>query len=298
MTAERIDGKAAASALDAKIKEAAAAFRSETGRAPGLAAVLVGEDPASEIYVRNKVRRTEAAGMLSLEHRLPAETSEEELLALVERLNGDEKVDGILVQLPLPPQIRSGRVLELIRPDKDVDGFHAVNAGRLATGQKGLVPCTPLGCLILAEPWFEKIDGIEAVVIGRSNIVGRPMAQLLLSRRATVTVVHSATADVPAHARRADLLIAAAGRAGLVRGDWIKPGAVVIDVGINRLESGKIVGDVAYDEAVEAARAVTPVPGGVGPMTIACLLLNTLTAACRRSGLPDPAFAPAVASSR
>ena len=240
MTAERIDGKAAASALDAKTKEAAAAFQRETGRAPGLAAVLVGENPASEIYVRNKVRRTEAAGMLSLEHlasRLkPPKRSSSPSWSASTATRG---WTGSSSSSPCRRRSRSGRVLELIRPDKDVDGFHAVNAGRLATGQKGLVPCTPLGCLILAEPWFEKIDGIEAVVIGRSNIVGRPMAQLLLSRRATVTVVHSATADVPAHARRADLLIAAAGRAGLVRGDWIKPGAVVIDVGINRLESGK-----------------------------------------------------------
>ena len=298
MTAQLIDGKSIAATLDEKVAEETANFKKRVGRAPGLAAVLVGADPASEIYVRNKVRRTQKAGLESFEHRLSAETEEAELLALVDRLNQDEAVDGILVQLPLPSQIDSARVLNAISPEKDVDGFHPVNAGRLATGLQALVPCTPLGCLIMAERQFEKIDGVESVVVGRSNIVGKPMVQLLISRRATVTVVHSATADISAHTRRADLLVVAAGRPKLIGGDQIKPGGVVIDVGINRLDNGKIVGDVAFDEAKEVARAITPVPGGVGPMTIACLLVNTLTAACRRKGLADPACTPRIIATR
>lgn len=286
MTASRIDGRAISARLDQETKEGTTAFRAARGRVPGLAAVLLGHDPASDIYVSSKVKRTRAAGMNSFEHRLPDTTSEAKLLQLIRDLNDDDKVDGILVQLPLPKQIEASRVIAAISPDKDVDGFHVVNAGRLAVGQNTLTPCTPLGCLIMARDWFDTLAGVECVVIGRSNIVGRPMAQLLLNARATVSIVHSATKDVAGHARRADLLIAAAGRAGLVRGDWIKPGAVVIDVGINRIDSGKIVGDVVYDEAIEVARAVTPVPGGVGPMTIACLLKNTLTAARRREGLP------------
>ena len=298
MTAQLIDGKSIAATLDEKVAEETANFKKRVGRAPGLAAVLVGADPASEIYVRNKVRRTQKAGLESFEHRLSAETEEAELLALVDRLNQDEAVDGILVQLPLPSQIDSARVLNAISPEKDVDGFHPVNAGRLATGLQALVPCTPLGCLIMAERQFEKIDGVESVVVGRSNIVGKPMVQLLISRRATVTVVHSATADISAHTRRADLLVVAAGRPKLIGGDQIKPDGVVIDVGINRLDNGKIVGDVAFDEAKEVARAITPVPGGVGPMTIACLLVNTLTAACRRKGLADPACTPRIIATR
>ncbi|MGR4001410.1 MAG: bifunctional methylenetetrahydrofolate dehydrogenase/methenyltetrahydrofolate cyclohydrolase [Alphaproteobacteria bacterium] len=289
MTAVRIDGKARARELDARVGEGVALFAERSGRVPGLAAVLVGTDAASQIYVRNKVRRTKLVGMLSFEHILSESTTEAELLALVDLLNRDDRVDGILVQLPLPSQIRAERVTAAVSPEKDVDGFHIANVGALARGVLGLVPCTPLGCLILASAWFEEgMAGVEAVVVGRSNIVGRPMASLLLTRRATVTVVHSATGDVAGHTRRADLLVVAAGRAGLVRGDWVKPGAVVIDVGINRLESGEVVGDVAFAEVSEVARALTPVPGGVGPMTIGCLLLNTLTAAMRREGLGDP----------
>jgi methylenetetrahydrofolate dehydrogenase (NADP+)/methenyltetrahydrofolate cyclohydrolase len=292
MTARRIDGKAAAQALRERVAAAAGSFEQHTGRAPGLATVLVGEDPASAVYIRSKNRATAEAGMVSFHHHLPDTTSEAELLALVEQLNADEAVDGILVQLPLPSQIDDKRVIAAIDPAKDVDGFHALNAGRLATGLDALVPCTPLGCLHLLKTELGSLAGLEAVVIGRSNIVGKPMALLLLGESATVTVTHSKTKDLTEIVRRADVVVAAVGRAEMVQGDWIKPGAVVIDVGINRVpgENGKdrLVGDVAYDEAAQVAAAITPVPGGVGPMTIAMLLRNTLVAAHRRAGLADP----------
>jgi methylenetetrahydrofolate dehydrogenase (NADP+)/methenyltetrahydrofolate cyclohydrolase len=293
MTARRIDGKAAALAVRERVASAAADFVSRTGRPPGLATVLVGEDPASAVYVRSKGRATAEAGMESFAHHLPADTAEEALLDLVVLLNNDDRVDGILVQLPLPPQIDSTRVIAAIDPAKDVDGFHPVNAGRLATGLEAMVPCTPLGCLYLLKQELGSISGKDAVVIGRSNIVGKPMTMLLVGESATVTVAHSKTRDLPDVVRRADIVVAAVGRPQMVRGDWIKPGAVVIDVGINRIagaEVGKtrLVGDVAFDEAAEVASAITPVPGGVGPMTIAMLLRNTLVAAHRRADLPDP----------
>jgi len=293
MTARIIDGKAAAADLRGKVKEAAADFRQKTGRAPGLATVLVGEDPASAVYVRSKVKATAEAGLESFAHHLPDTLSEAELLAIVDKLNGDPAVDGILVQLPLPKQIDAQRVIEAIDPDKDVDGFHPVNAGRLATGLTGLVPCTPFGCLYLLRKELGDLSGKDAVVIGRSNIVGKPMALLLLGDSATVTVAHSRTKDLPDVIRRADIVVAAVGRPEMVKGDWIKDGAVVIDVGINRVpavEEGKtrLVGDVDFAGASERAAAITPVPGGVGPMTIAMLLRNTLVAAHRRAGLPDP----------
>jgi methylenetetrahydrofolate dehydrogenase (NADP+)/methenyltetrahydrofolate cyclohydrolase len=297
MTATIIDGKAVAEGLRADIAAAAAQLQERHGFTPGLAVVLVGENPASQVYVRSKVKQTTEAGMHSFEHRLPAETSEADLLALVRRLNADERVDGILVQLPLPSHIDADRVLDTIDPAKDVDGFHPVNAGRLATGTGGLVPCTPLGCLKLLKRTKGDLAGMEAVVVGRSNIVGKPMAMLLIGESCTVTVAHSKTRDLPAVCRRADILVAAVGRPEMVKGDWVKPGAIVIDVGINRVaapEQGegktKIVGDVAFDSAAAVAGAITPVPGGVGPMTIACLLANTLTAACARRGLPAPAL--------
>jgi len=291
MSADIIDGKAFAGALRARITEMVAAFRQAAGRAPGLAVVLVGEDPASQVYVRSKHKATVEAGMESFEHRLPASATQEELLALVRRLNADDGVDGILVQLPLPAHIDENVVIATIDPDKDVDGFHVINAGRLAVGQQGYVPCTPLGCLMLLRDRRGDLSGLEAVVIGRSNIVGKPMAQLLLGENCTVTVAHSRTRDLAAVVRRADIVVAAVGRAEMVRGDWIKPGATVIDVGINRVaaaEPGKtrLVGDVAYAEAAAVAGAITPVPGGVGPMTIAVLLRNTLVAAHRRCGMP------------
>jgi len=293
MTAKRIDGKAAGLALREQVAVAAADFRARTGRAPGLATVLVGEDPASSVYVRSKGKATAEAGMESFAHHLPADTSEEALLDLVVLLNNDDRVDGILVQLPLPAHMESSRVIAAIDPAKDVDGFHPVNAGRLATGLDALVPCTPLGCLHLLKKELGSLSGKDAVVIGRSNIVGKPMAMLLIGESATVTVAHSRTRDLPDVVRRADIVVAAVGRPEMVRGDWIKPGAVVIDVGINRVaaaEEGKtrLVGDVAFDEAAEVASAITPVPGGVGPMTIAMLLRNTLVAAHRRAGLADP----------
>ena len=293
MTARRIDGRSAAAALRERVAEAAARFSESAGRAPGLATVLVGEDPASAVYVRSKGKATAEAGMESFSHQLPQTTTEDELLGLVTQLNDDDRVDGILVQLPLPPHINSERVIAAIDPSKDVDGFHPVNAGRLATGLEALVPCTPLGCLYLLKQELGTIAGKDAVVIGRSNIVGKPMAMLLLGESATVTVAHSRTRDLPQVVRRADIVIAAVGRPEMVRGDWIKPGAVVIDVGINRVpaaEEGKtrLVGDVAYDEAAEVASAITPVPGGVGPMTIAMLMRNTIVAAHRRAGLADP----------
>jgi len=291
--ASRIDGKAAALAVRERVASVAAGFKNRTGRAPGLATVLVGEDPASAVYVRSKGKATAEAGMESFAHHLPAETSEEALLDLVVLLNNDERVDGILVQLPLPPHIDSTRVIDAIDPEKDVDGFHPVNAGRLATGLEALVPCTPLGCLYLLKQELGSLSGKTAVVIGRSNIVGKPMAMLLIGESATVTVAHSKTRDLPDVVRQADIVVAAVGRPEMVRGDWIKPGAVVIDVGINRVpaaEQGKtrLVGDVAFAEAAEVASAITPVPGGVGPMTIAMLLRNTVVAAHRRAGLADP----------
>ena len=292
MTAKRIDGKAAALAIQARVAAGVSEFRSQTGRPPGLATVLVGEDPASAVYVRSKNRATAEAGMASFAHNLPDTTSEAELLDLVARLNTDEQVDGILVQLPLPRQIDAAQVIANIEPAKDVDGFNVINAGLLATGSAGLVPCTPLGCLHLLKSELARIEGLNAVVIGRSNIVGKPMALLLLGENATVTLAHSRTHDLPAVVRSADIVVAAVGRAEMVRGSWIKPGATVIDVGINRLPNGdgkgRLVGDVAYDEVAEVAGAITPVPGGVGPMTIAMLMRNTLVAAHRRAGLKDP----------
>lgn len=297
--AKRIDGKAFAEGLVNRITRAVADLQARHGLKPGLAVVIVGEDPASQIYVRNKGERTQAAGMRSDTHRLPAETSQEELLALISDLNTDPGIHGILVQLPLPGHIDSAAVLGAIDPDKDVDGFHVVNAGRLAVGLPGLVPCTPLGSLMLLKDHLGDLTGLNAVIVGRSNIVGKPMAQLLLAESCTVTVAHSRTRDLPALCRSADILVAAVGRPEMIRGDWIKPGATVIDVGINRVPSAdpekaaqgktRVVGDVAYAEAVEVAGAITPVPGGVGPMTIACLLMNTWTAACRSAAL-DPAL--------
>jgi methylenetetrahydrofolate dehydrogenase (NADP+)/methenyltetrahydrofolate cyclohydrolase len=277
MTAALIDGKAHAQALRGNVASGVA----HLARAPGLAVVLVGEDPASSVYVRAKGKACHEAGMASFEYRLPAETTQEVLLKLVRQLNGDAKVDGILVQLPLPGHIDTNAVIAAIDPDKDVDGFHPVNVGRLASGLPGFVPCTPLGCLMLLTDTLGDLSGLDAVIVGRSNIVGKPMAQLLLGANATVTVAHSRSRDLPALCRRADILVAAVGRPEMIRGDWTKPGATVIDVGINRVD-GKLVGDVAFDEAVVHAAHITPVPGGVGPMTIACLLHNTLTSAERR----------------
>jgi methylenetetrahydrofolate dehydrogenase (NADP+)/methenyltetrahydrofolate cyclohydrolase len=283
MAATIIDGKAIAGHVRGEVAATVAELVARGRPVPGLAVVLVGEDPASEVYVRNKARATREVGMVSVEHRLPASTTEAELLALIAELNGRGDVHGILVQLPLPKHIEAGRVIEAIDPAKDVDGFHPINVGRLASGAKALAPCTPTGCLILARSAQPDLTGVEAVVIGRSNIVGKPMAHLLLGANCTVTIAHSRTHDLPAVVRRADLVVAAVGRAEMVRGDWIKPGAIVIDVGIQRVPGpgGKerLVGDVAFDEAKAVAGAITPVPGGVGPMTIACLLQNTLQAA-------------------
>jgi methylenetetrahydrofolate dehydrogenase (NADP+)/methenyltetrahydrofolate cyclohydrolase len=292
MTANRIDGKAAAQAIRDRVGARVAEFQQRIGRAPGLATVLVGEDPASAVYVRSKNRATAESGMVSFAHNLPVTTSEDDVLQLIIDLNADSQVDGILVQLPLPSQIDATRVIETIDPSKDVDGFHPVNAGRLASGLPSLVPCTPLGCLYLLRQERGDLAGLEAVIVGRSNIVGKPMAQLLLAENCTVTIAHSRTRDLPNVVRRADIVVAAVGRAEMVRGDWIKPGATVIDVGINRVPAddgkGRLVGDVAYDEVAEVAGAISPVPGGVGPMTIAMLMRNTLVAAQRRAGLPDP----------
>jgi methylenetetrahydrofolate dehydrogenase (NADP+)/methenyltetrahydrofolate cyclohydrolase len=283
MATKIIDGRAFAAGILATVTAEVAAFRAASGIIPGLAVVLVGEDPASQVYVRNKARTTVEAGMASFEHRLPADTTEAALLALVAQLNADPAVHGILVQLPLPKPIDTNRVLDAVSPDKDVDGFHVINAGRLSAGLPGLVPCTPLGCLLMLKAELGDLSGLRAVVLGRSNIVGKPMAALLLRESCTVTIAHSRTRDLPEECRRADILVAAVGQPEMVRGDWIKPGATVIDVGINRVpgEAGKtrLVGDVAFAEAVEVAGRITPVPGGVGPMTIACLLRNTLTAA-------------------
>ena len=294
MTATRIDGKAFAAALRERVGEAALDFAAKAGRKPGLAVVLVGEDAASQVYVRNKGKATLAANMESFEHRLPADTSEAELLALVEQLNTDPAVDGVLVQLPLPKHLDEQSIIAAISPDKDVDGFHVINAGRLSVGQSGFVPCTPLGCMMLLTDQLGDLSGLGAVVIGRSNIVGKPMAQLLLDANATVTIAHSLTRDLKAVVARADIVVAAVGRPEMIGKDWLKPGATVIDVGINRLspepgaEKGRLVGDVAFGEASEIAGAITPVPGGVGPMTIAVLLRNTAVAAFRRAGLAAP----------
>jgi methylenetetrahydrofolate dehydrogenase (NADP+)/methenyltetrahydrofolate cyclohydrolase len=293
MTAERIDGRAFADRLRERVAAAVPAFARAAGRAPGLAVVLVGEDPASQVYVRSKGKATIEAGMASFEHRLPDTASQSDLLVLVEQLNDDEAVDGILVQLPLPAGIDDQAVIAAIDPAKDVDGFHVISAGRLAVGEPGLVPCTPLGCLMLLRDRLGELSGLEAVVIGRSNIVGKPMAQLLLQENCTVTIAHSRTRDLPQVVRRADIVVAAVGRPEMIRGDWLKPGATVIDVGINRLagedgSKGRLVGDVHYEGASAVAGAVTPVPGGVGPMTIAVLLRNTLVAAHARAGLPAP----------
>jgi len=292
MTARLIDGKAFAAALRERVAARAAEFKSRLGRAPGLAVVLVGEHPPSAAYVRSKAKATREAGMESYEHKLPADVSQHELLALVEQLNADDSVDGILVQLPLPSHVDEQLVITTVDPDKDVDGFHPLNAGRLATGLEALVPCTPLGCLMLLKDQLGDLSGLDAIVVGRSNIVGKPMAQLLIQASCTVTVAHSRTRDLPAAVARADIVVAAVGRPELIRGDWLKPGATVIDVGQERVEqpdgTRKLLGDVAFDEAVEVAGAITPVPGGVGPMTIACLLRNTVVAAHRRANLKDP----------
>ena len=287
MSARIIDGKARAAALRAEVARRVAVMQAEHGITPGLAVVLVGEDPASQVYVRSKHKATREAGMNSFEHRLPADVTQADLLALIGQLNVDPAVNGILVQLPLPAHIDEARVIEAIATAKDVDGFTLANAGLLATGGRAMVPCTPLGCLMLLREELGDLSGLDAVVIGRSNIVGKPMAQLLLRDSATVTVAHSRTSDLPGLCRRADIVVAAVGRPRMVKGDWLKPGAVVIDVGINRTESG-LVGDVDFESALAVASAITPVPGGVGPMTIACLLANTLTATARANGLPEP----------
>jgi methylenetetrahydrofolate dehydrogenase (NADP+)/methenyltetrahydrofolate cyclohydrolase len=294
MTAAIIDGKAFAEGLRARLAEFVSDFSAKAGREPGLAVVLVGEDPASAVYVRSKGKATEAAGMASFTYRMPVDTTQEALLAKVAELNADPAVDGILVQLPLPKGLREDEVIAAIDPNKDVDGFHPINAGRLASGLPGLVPCTPLGSLMLLKDRLGSLAGLDAVVIGRSNIVGKPMAQLLLAESCTVTIAHSKTKNLPEVVGRADIVVAAVGRPEMVKGSWIKPGATVIDVGINRVDGDepgktKLVGDVDYAEALEVAGAVTPVPGGVGPMTIAVLLRNAVVAAYRREGLEEPA---------
>lgn len=294
MTADVIDGKAFAGRVRQQVAEAVAGLKADHGIVPGLAVVLVGEDPASEVYVQHKHRQTVEVGMTSFEHKLPADTSEEDLFALIDRLNADPAVHGILCQFPVPDHLDERRTVARIAPEKDVDGLSVTNAGRLSTGEKALVSCTPLGCLMLLRDRLGDMTGLNAVVIGRSNLFGKPMAQLLLQENCTVTIAHSRTRDLAEVCRRADILVAAVGRAEMVRGDWIKPGATVIDVGITRVphpeKPGKtrLIGDVAFAEAAEVAGAITPVPGGVGPMTIACLLANTLTACCRAEGLPEP----------
>ncbi len=291
MTAKIIDGKAFAANVRAQVASHVSRLKAEQGITPGLAVVLVGEDPASEVYVRNKGKQTIEVGMNSFEHKLPAETSEADLLALIAKLNADPAVHGILVQLPLPGHLNSDLVINAIDPAKDVDGFHISNVGLLGTGQKSMVPCTPLGCLMMLRDHLGSLSGLNAVVVGRSNIVGKPMAQLLLGDSCTVTIAHSRTKDLGAVCRGADILVAAVGRPEMIPGDWVKPGATVIDVGINRIERDgkkKLVGDVEFASAAQVAGAITPVPGGVGPMTIACLLANTLTACCRANGLPEP----------
>lgn len=293
-----IDGKAVAAKLRQRVKDRVTAFRSEHGQTPGLAVVLVGDNPASQVYVKSKVRLTREAEMASFEHLLPAQTSQEELLGLIDRLNADDAVDGILVQLPLPGHLDTAAIIQRISPEKDVDGLHPVNVAKLSAGEPGLVPCTPLGCIVLGKMITPDLTGLEAVIIGRSILVGKPVAQLLLAENATVTIAHSRTRDLPAVTRRADLLIAAVGRPEMVKADWIKPGAVIIDVGINRVaapdqgeDKSRLVGDVDFDACRHVAGAITPVPGGVGPMTVACLLSNTLRAACARRGLPLPDLA-------
>ncbi len=293
MTAKVIDGKEIAAQTRAKVAAEVARIAKAHNVVPGLAVVLVGNNPASEVYVGSKKKMTVEAGMKSFDYPLPETTSEADLLALIDKLNKDPAVNGILVQLPLPQQIDAQKVINAIDPGKDVDGFHPLNAGRLATGLPALVPCTPLGCIILAKSVLPTLAGLDAVVVGRSNIVGKPLAALLIAESATVTVAHSKTADLPSVCRRADVLFAAVGRPEMIKGDWVRPGATVIDVGINRVPSAtpgktKIVGDVAYAECAERAGAITPVPGGVGPMTIACLLVNTLRAACVAHKLPAP----------
>jgi methylenetetrahydrofolate dehydrogenase (NADP+) / methenyltetrahydrofolate cyclohydrolase len=286
-TAKILDGKKLAESVRAEVASGVTQFVSAHGRPPGLEVVLVGEDPASQVYTRNKEKAAKEVGIRGKLHTLPVSTTETELLALLDRLNNDETVDGILVQLPLPSQIKEQKVLDAIRPEKDVDGFHPINAGLLASGRPGLVPCTPRGSMKLIDLAGTKLQGIRAVVVGRSNIVGKPMAQLLLAAHATVTIAHSRTKDLDAVCREADVLVVAVGKAEMVKGSWVKPGATVIDVGMNRIPAGektKLVGDVAYAEAAEVAGAITPVPGGVGPMTIACLLENTLIAAKQRVG--------------
>src|SRR5210317_1110206 len=291
MAAHIIDGKAFAATVRGKVADHVAKLKDEHGITPGLAVVLVGEDPASQVYVRSKGKQTVEAGMKSVEHKLDAGTSEADLLAVIEALNADPEIHGILVQLPLPDHLDEVLVINSIAPEKDVDGFHISNVGLLGTGQKSMVPCTPLGCLMMLRDHHGSLSGMDAVVIGRSNIVGKPMAQLLLGDSCTVTIAHSRTKDLPDVVRRADIVVAAVGRPEMVPGDWIKPGATVIDVGINRIdiEDGKtkLVGDVDYDSCAAVAGAITPVPGGVGPMTIACLLANTVTACCRINNLTD-----------
>jgi methylenetetrahydrofolate dehydrogenase (NADP+)/methenyltetrahydrofolate cyclohydrolase len=294
MPARIIDGKALATELRGRIARATAELAARHGLVPGLAVVLVGNDPASELYVRGKAKQTVEAGMHSVEHYLPDTTSQTELLGLIADLNADPAVHGMLVQLPLPPQIDAHTVIAAIEPTKDVDGFHPYNTGWLATGHPALVPSTAVGCIMLAKSVHASLDGMNALMVGRSNVVGKPLAQVLLAENATVTIAHSHTRDLPALCRRADLLFVAVGRPHLVRGEWIKPGATVVDVGINRISGdggrSRIVGDVAFDEALAVAGAITPVPGGVGPMTIACLLLNTVRAACGIAGVPVPAM--------
>jgi methylenetetrahydrofolate dehydrogenase (NADP+)/methenyltetrahydrofolate cyclohydrolase len=292
MTAHIIDGKAIAADLRARVAGEVARVKRDHGLTPGLAVVLVGNDPASEVYVRSKHRETQAAGMASFDHKLPADVAQGDLLALIARLNNDPAVHGILVQLPLPKSLHTETVINAIDPAKDVDGLHPSNAGRLAGGFAALAPCTPLGCIILTKSVHSSLEGMDAIVIGRSNLVGRPLLQLLLNENATVTIAHSRSRDLPKLCARADLVYAAVGRTEIVRGDWIKPGATVIDVGINRLPAvdgkARLVGDVAFSEVSHVAGAITPVPGGVGQMTVACLLVNTLRAACALAGLPKP----------
>ena len=292
ISAKRIDGKGFAQGLRTRVAAAAARLEADHGLQPGLAVVLVGEDPASQVYVRSKTKATQEAGFHGVEHKLPATVSQAELMALVARLNADPAIHGILVQLPLPAGLDSAAVVAAIDPQKDVDGLNVANVGALWNGAEGLVPCTPLGCVLLLKDRLGDLTGKSAVVIGRSALVGKPIAALLLAENCSVTIAHSKTKDLPGVCRQADILVAAVGRAEMVRGDWVKPGATVIDVGINRLPTpdgkGRLVGDVAFDEAEPVASAITPVPGGVGPMTIACLLRNTLTAACRITGVPVP----------
>jgi methylenetetrahydrofolate dehydrogenase (NADP+)/methenyltetrahydrofolate cyclohydrolase len=293
MTARIIDGKAIAADLRARVAGEVARVKRDHGLTPGLAVVLVGNDPASEVYVRSKHRQTQAAGMASFEHKLPADVSQDDLLVLIAKLNRDPAVHGILVQLPLPKTLRTETIINAVDPAKDVDGLHPNNAGRLAGGFAALAPCTPLGCIILSKSVHASLEGMNAIVIGRSNLVGRPLLQLLLNENATVTIAHSRSRELAKLCAQADLVYAAVGRPEMVRGDWIKPGATVIDVGINRLPTAdgktRLVGDVAAAEAAQVAGAITPVPGGVGQMTVACLLVNTLRAACAIAGLPKPA---------